>query len=794
MKFSAASLCALLLVLSSSSLLAMPPHPDLLARIERREIAAPYYLQHFDELHSAGVDAASPVRTIDLLRRRALDENINILVILVDFSDHVAQVQPVYFDSLIYGNHTGTLDNYYQQVSYGNLSLVTVNMPSALGWQRAPQTYAYYVDNQNGQGSYPQNAQRLTEDCIQLVDSFVDFSQYDNDGDGYVDALFILHSGPGAEFTGHNTDIWSHAWATPTAQHVDGVIAQRYSMEPEYWQRANDMTCGVFAHEMGHAVFGLPDLYDTGYHSAGLGRWSLMAGGSWNGTNGNSPAAPDAWCRIRMGFVSPSVVTGNLINASIPNIETSPVIYRLWPTSAQTNEYFLVENRQQRGYDLRLPGNGLLIYHIDETANGNDNPWYPGHTGSGHYEVALQQADGLFELDRNQGQGDSGDPYPSWDSASFTSSTLPSSRRYTGDLTRVAIRNISASADTMTADLAIHSGPGNVLVAQLPDAQTPAGDTASVPVVLDSTTGWSITSVELTVACDSSMSAPVAPYFDRTGALIPADWTVTETHSAGLLSLVASGATPIVGPGPLLSLTFRVDSDVAEGTAGALQFTRLLFNQGSPSPDPVSGSLTATAAHILFQPGVISFGSVRVDSTVNRTVVIRNNGTADLRVTSISINPPFVSDFSGPVTILPAHWTPVRISFTPDSALLYRDTLRVTSNAIEGMGLLSLSGTGTTLGVIDLPSAMPTQFALSQAFPNPFNPSTVMTFDVPRSARVTLTVYDILGQAIDTPLNGTMNPGHHSLQWSCPSCGSGIYLFVLSANGTRYVQKAMLIR
>ncbi len=72
-------------------------------------------------------------------------------------------------------------------------------------------------------------------------------------------------------------------------------------------------------------------------------------------------------------------------------------------------EYFLVENRQKTGYDTYLPGNGLCIYHIDNSVNNNNNEWYPGHTSSGHYHVALEQADGLWNLEHNNGRGDAGD-------------------------------------------------------------------------------------------------------------------------------------------------------------------------------------------------------------------------------------------------------------------------------------------------------------------------------------------------------------------------------------------------
>jgi hypothetical protein len=74
----------------------------------------------------------------------------------------------------------------------------------------------------------------------------------------------------------------------------------------------------------------------------------------------------------------------------------------IWATGSQ---YFLIENRQQSGYDTYLPGNGLIIYHIDDNVSGNDNEWYPGHTSSGHYQVALEQADNLYNLEKKSKSG-----------------------------------------------------------------------------------------------------------------------------------------------------------------------------------------------------------------------------------------------------------------------------------------------------------------------------------------------------------------------------------------------------
>jgi immune inhibitor A len=465
-----------LFLLSSRIVLAqMPPHPNLLEDIKSGRIEEPYVLQHLDELRIRGIDAPwTEIRSnaIEQLapggfRRTLGPAAINAgpwraLVILVDFSDKVSSVTASSFDSLLFATTTSSLRDYYRKVTYYALDIVTVHFPGSTGWRRAPNTYAYYVNANNGFGTYPRNAQRLAEDAVHAADSLVDFSQYDNNGDNIVDALFIVHSGPGAEFTSNKNDIWSHAWSVKTTTFVDGVYVKRYSMEPEYWSTAGDMTIGVYAHELGHAAFGLPDLYDRDYTSNGLGKWSIMAGGSWNGPGnlGASPSLPDAWSHAEMGYLPVTNISVNTAGKAINAVENTSESYRLWTNGVTgTSQYFLVENRQRTGYDTYLPNGGLCIYHVDENVTSqNDSEYYPGHTTQGHYLVALEQADGLYNLEKYVNRGDAEDPYPGSSGATaFGPTSTPNSGAYNSDTTYVAVQNISASASVMTADMSVSS-------------------------------------------------------------------------------------------------------------------------------------------------------------------------------------------------------------------------------------------------------------------------------------------------------------------------------------------------
>jgi immune inhibitor A len=435
---------------------AMPPHPDIQSKIDRGETQLPVAMKEKQSLPGT-LKLNAPAKD----NSPKLQGPFRALCILVDFSDKQFQTPAVEFDTLIFENKSGNVRDYYGEVSYGQLDLITVNLPSSLGVKRAPQTYAYYVDDNYGIDSpYPNNSQKLCEDLVDMVDAAVDFSQYDNDGDGYVDVIMITHAGPGAEFSGSSSDIWSHKWSiNPRVK--DGVSVFNYTIMPEYWSTPGDMTIGVYCHELGHA-FGLPDLYDTDGSSNGTGYWSLMSTGSWNGSLGSSPAHPDAWSRIRTGWVAANNITSNQAGVSIPEVENNAVVYRLWTSGAAGNEYFLVENRQKTGFDAALPGSGLLIWHIDETVFHNNFEWYPGYTSFGNYLVALEQADNLYHLEKGQSLGDLGDPFPgSSSNPAFSPVSSPNSDSYGITSSLVSVTNISASDSLMTANFAVSFAADN---------------------------------------------------------------------------------------------------------------------------------------------------------------------------------------------------------------------------------------------------------------------------------------------------------------------------------------------
>jgi hypothetical protein len=151
-----------------------------------------------------------------------------------------------------------------------------------------------------------------------------------------------------------------------------------------------------------------------------------------------------------VGFLDPVEVYENMAGVEFPPVENEPVAYRLWKDGLYYNQYFLVENRQPIGFDSLLPGNGLLIYHVDDNATFNN-------IDVNHYHVAVEQADGFYQLEMsNYNDGDAGDPWPgSQDKRSFDDMSKPRSRSYAQVSTKVSVWNISEPGSLMTANLDI---------------------------------------------------------------------------------------------------------------------------------------------------------------------------------------------------------------------------------------------------------------------------------------------------------------------------------------------------
>jgi len=279
---------------------------------------------------------------------------IRVAIVLVDFDDTVMNGPEVtqHFRELFFLTGSGSVSNYYAEVSGNKVSRFEGDI---VGPFRMPHSRSYYANNFYGRGPAPNSRNMASDAYDAAINALGNLKKYDNDNNGFVDAFIVVHAGSGAEVTGELGDIWSVKWSLPTPKTGKGATVSGFLTIPE------DARLGVCAHEIGHLVFGWPDLYDSNpeANGPGIGDWCLMASGSY-GDDGYTPVHPSAWCKSTQGWVDINNITFDRV-LDVGDVKFSNTVYRLWRQGkANTNEYYLVENRTKIKYDEFLPAQGLL--------------------------------------------------------------------------------------------------------------------------------------------------------------------------------------------------------------------------------------------------------------------------------------------------------------------------------------------------------------------------------------------------------------------------------------------------
>jgi M6 family metalloprotease-like protein len=374
----------------------------------------------------------------------------NQLVLLVEFNDRLHAANATHYDTLYFGNSAPSCKTYFMENSYNQFVIGTPTLPSAVGWTKLDTSISIYLG-----GSYPDNAQKMAEDLFDAVDGSVDFSQFDNNSDGRVDGGVVIVY-PLKDSAAWHPGVSSCHSPVP---YLDGVYIDYFTVVPEYWGAPYDWAIGTPCHEMAH-LYGAYGTYGTGGEMGfGLGQWCTMAYGCHLGTYTSCPCHLSAWVKKQIGFITPIILEEPATNLSVIKAEsTAANVYELWLDDYQQDEYFLVENRQKVGYDSYLPGDGLMIYHIDESVGNFSTPWWPGQDSTKHYMVAVEPADSLWELEKSLDHGDTGDPFPrSTSNTTWNANSTPNSNTYTIGPSGVAVTNISSSGAVMTVDITVNN-------------------------------------------------------------------------------------------------------------------------------------------------------------------------------------------------------------------------------------------------------------------------------------------------------------------------------------------------
>ena len=283
-----------------------------------------------------------------------------------------------------------------------------------------------------------------------------DFTQYDNDGDGAIDYLVVIWSGP------HNG--WANFWwgymttFQDSGYTVDGKRLDTYSWQWEANPYPGTFDPLVVIHETGHAL-GLPDLYDYDGSvgpDGGVGRLDMMDA-NWGDHN--------CFSKFVLDWITPTTINSGTQTVALNASGTSQDAVIVMPGIAagdQFDEFFMVQNRYRVNNDddssLPYPNDGLLIWHIDARLDGAGYNYLYNNSYTTHKLVRLMEADGLEQIEMNW-WADAGDYYTVGDT--FGPGTFPNSHRYDGTSTGIVAENISASGPVMTADISISDSNGS---------------------------------------------------------------------------------------------------------------------------------------------------------------------------------------------------------------------------------------------------------------------------------------------------------------------------------------------
>lgn len=349
-----------------------------------------------------------------------------------------------------YNGATGSARDYFVENSRG---LFTPEF-DVYGPYTLPQSMAYY--GRESASLHDVNPYEMVADACSLADADVDFSLYDEDGDGMVDNVFVFYAGYGQNSGAPAETIWPHAaniWTYGGIKLVlDGVQVGNYACTNEIQGTTGSVRTGIgtFCHEFSH-VLGLPDLYATdGSSSFTPNQFELMDVGSYL-NSGNTPPYMSIYDRACLQWINPRElnVGETVVLKSFLDVESESDDEALLITTISENEYYLLENRQQRGWDTYLPAHGMLVWHIDYDPQIWKENRVNSVTRSQHLRVDIVEADGIADYLTM-----SGDPFPGTNGVtSFTDNTVPSMRTWTNVRVEKPLTNIHEQDGVISFDI-----------------------------------------------------------------------------------------------------------------------------------------------------------------------------------------------------------------------------------------------------------------------------------------------------------------------------------------------------
>lgn len=387
--------------------------------------------------------------------RRTDYQHFRGLVVLIEYSDKSFTYGNDYFESIMNEeNFRGyyNLDGYFVPCSGSARDYYYENSMGVFSPQFdvvGPVKVNYSSTTPNGY----QNVGSIFVSAIDSIDSYIDFSQYDGDNDGLVDMIYFVVAGYTANFSGNDSGyLWPHQYYMYyyTEELYDNVYLGRYSCSGEiYGWEAYGYTdpdgIGTIVHEFTHAL-GIMDLYDTDYESNGSANdpdtWDVMSGGSYL-NNSRTPAGLSIWERYRLGFAEPENITEMKPGYRLEPLNTSNTGYYI--QSPNDNELFMIENRQNTGWDTYLPGHGMLVARVEY----DENQWWNNtiNADASHMYYEILRAG-------NAVGANASDPFPGTGQVTALNNlTTPSLKTWDGQDCAFGIGNIGENNGIITFDI-----------------------------------------------------------------------------------------------------------------------------------------------------------------------------------------------------------------------------------------------------------------------------------------------------------------------------------------------------
>jgi len=406
------------------------------------------------------------INEMELEKSRSGTIGLNKLpVILMEFPDRPARKTVedfnLVFNQINYyeNGFKGSMKDFFLESSYNKLEVHCY----VYGPYMTSQDAAFYAF-ETPSGYNPNYPTFAREAITAAYNDGVNFSEFAVNGN-QIEGVYCIYAGYDKAAGGGNTCIWAHAQLSFNWS-FQGFLFKRYaaSSELENTSGSTIATIGTFCHEYGH-VIGALDFYDTNYSTwgeyQGTGYWDLQASGSHQ-DGGRKPATPNPRSKIFNYGWATSIELSTPQRCTIPVARIYDNAYFRINTQ-DPNQYFIIENKKQEGFDSGVPGKNLLIYKCTEDYEANHyNPTqatYPQNMTSWQrfYPVAANAKVVVPEPGTNKQPqygsiNSSTCTWPQTNQKAFTDSSIPGMVTWDGNGVGKPITNIIAYDDFVTFD------------------------------------------------------------------------------------------------------------------------------------------------------------------------------------------------------------------------------------------------------------------------------------------------------------------------------------------------------